>query len=73
MRKELAEWKLNVDKDKGKGGKKGKGKVICDVFFYKLAVHRWFDELILSACSVFFPPCKRKGAKVARRRRRRKI
>lgn len=30
MRKELAEWKLNVDKDKGKGGKKGKGKVICD-------------------------------------------
>lgn len=72
MRKELAEWKLNVDKDKGKGGKKGKGKVICDSPITPSLLDG-LATVTLSAYSVFFLPCKRKVAKVARRRKRRKI
>lgn len=73
MRKELAEWKLNVDKDKGKGGKKGKGKVICDSPITRSLFADGLATVTLSAYSVFFLPCERKVARVARRRKRRKI
>lgn len=73
MRKELAEWKLNVDKDKGKGGKKGKGKVICERPFIRQWTAHGLAAVTLSICPFFFLPRKRKVARAARRRRRRKI
>lgn len=72
MRKELAEWKLNVDKDKGKGGKKGKGKVIGDrhiICFCRRFGHGYLELFFLA----FFLPRRKRAARAARRRKRRKI